>query len=209
MYCARALKERPVFLKTVSTEAATGEVAKIYAAEKDELGFVMEATEVWTTRPEIMLAWGRFSATVSEGLTISRRDWKLITLVCAKHIHSTYCSLVYGRSLADELGSAEAVIALETDFHTAGLSDRDVTMLEYAEQITLDASKVTDGHIAALRTQGFSDEQIFDIALCAGIRNFVSRLFDATGATPDPDLWQIQQPLRETLTVGRSLPDGV
>jgi uncharacterized peroxidase-related enzyme len=193
-------------LKAIEEHAADGDIARIYEDERARLGLVMEATRVWTTRPEMLPAWEHFYGIVRGGLSISERDWKLITLVAAKHVPSTYCSLVYGRSLVDDLGSAEDVIAVSGDYHDAGLDARDVAMLEYAEQITIDTSKVGAQHIAALRANSFSDRQIFDIALCASLRSFMSRFYDALGATPDEDLRRIPEPLRGALTVGRPLP---
>jgi uncharacterized peroxidase-related enzyme len=195
------------FLRTIGDDEASGEVADVYDQERKERGYVMDATRALSTRPEVLLAWERFMAVAREGgFTLSLRDWRLITLVAAKHIRSIYCSLVYGRALVEDLGSAEAVLAVERDFRSAGLSERDVAMLGYAEKVTVAASTVTEEDVERLRRHGFSDEQVFDIALCAAVRNLFSRLIDAVGATPDPDLRALEPAeLRDTLTVGRRL----
>jgi uncharacterized peroxidase-related enzyme len=195
------------FLRTLSDQEASGEVADVYDQERKERGFVMEATRALTTRPEVLLAWERFTAVARDGgFTLSQRDWRLITLVAAKHVRSTYCSLVYGRALVEDLGSPAAVLAVERDFRSAGLPERDVAMLEYAEKVTVAAHTVTEDDIQRLRQQGFSDEQIFDIALCAAVRNFFSRLIDAVGALPDHDLQGLEPAdLRAALMVGRQV----
>jgi uncharacterized peroxidase-related enzyme len=195
------------YLRTIGDQEASGEVADVYDQERKERGYVMDATRALSTRPEVLLAWERFMAVAREGgFTLALRDWRLITLVAAKHIRSTYCSLVYGRALVEDLGSAEAVLAVERDFRSAGLSERDVAMLEYAEKVTVAAHTITEGDVERLRRQGFSDEQVFDVALCAAIRNLFSRLIDAVGATPDPDLHELEPAeLRAALTVGRQL----
>ena len=136
------------------------------------------------------------------------RCWRLITLVAAKHIPSTYCSYVYGKQLIADLGSKEAVLALQRDFRNAGLSARDVAMLDYAEKITTDASRVAQADIDHLRAVGFTDQQISDIALCAAFRCFVSRFFDATGAGPEPVYIDSDESFRSALTVGRGPQDA-
>jgi uncharacterized peroxidase-related enzyme len=195
------------FLRTIGDQEASGEVADVYDQERKERGYVMDATRALSTRPEVLLAWERFMAAACKGgFTLSLRDWRLITLVAAKHIGSTYCSLVYGRALVEDLGSAEAVLAVERDFRSAGLSERKVAMLEYAEKVTVAAHAITEDDVERLRQHGFSDEQVFDVALCAAIRNMFSRLIDAVGATPDPDLRELEPAeLRDALTVGRQL----
>ncbi|OWJ63707.1 carboxymuconolactone decarboxylase family protein [Inquilinus limosus] len=181
-----------MFLQTITEEDATGRVAESYAADRARLGFVMSATACWTARPDLLPAWETFYAQVKAGFSLSPRDWRLITFIAAKQVPSTYCSMVYGKMLVDDLGSRERVLAVHADFRAAGLGERDTAMLAYAEAVARDASQVTQGHIDALRATGFRDVQITDIALCAALRCFMARFFDATGAGPeaafiDPD----------------------
>jgi uncharacterized peroxidase-related enzyme len=195
------------FLATIADQDATGEVADLYDQDRKERGYVMDATRALSTRPDVLLAWERFIGVARGSFTLPLRDWRLITLVAARHVPSTYCSLVYGKALVEELGSPEAVIAVERDFRDAGLSERDVAMLEYAEKVAVAAYTVTEADAERLRQHGFSDEQIFDVALCVAVRNFYSRLIDAAGATPDPELQELEPAeLRAALTVGRPLP---
>lgn len=194
-----------MFLKTVGRDEATGEVAEIYQAEIANIGFLMEATACWTTRPEVLPLFERFSEGVKANFSLGVRGWRLITFVAAKQVPSTYCTHVYARSLIKELGSKAQVLALQRDFRHAGLSAKEVAMLAYAEQVARDASQTTQGHIDALREVGFSDVEISDIALCASIRSFVSRFFDATGATPEPVFFDEDPEFREAMTVGKAI----
>jgi uncharacterized peroxidase-related enzyme len=193
-----------MFLKTVGPDEATGEVAAIYRSEIEAIGFLMEATRCWTTRPEILPLWEHFSDGVKANFSLGMRGWRLITFVAAKQVPSTYCSHVYARTLAKDLGK-EQVLAIQRDFRNAGLSNKDVAMLAYAEQVARDASKITQDHIDALREIGFSDVEISDIALCASIRSFISRFFDATGATPEPIFFDDDPEFRAAMTVGKPI----
>jgi uncharacterized peroxidase-related enzyme len=191
------------FLQTVSDEAATGEVAEIYRRQREASGYVPESTRALTTRPDVLVAYTRFVDTIRGGFTLPPRDWRLITLVAAKHIPSTYCSLAYGKGLLGDFGSPDEVLAVQRDFRRAGLSDRDVAMLAYAEKVTTAASTIDERDIDRLRGHGFSDEQISDIALCAAFRSFISRFFDAVGATPDDEYRALDPAFRDPLCVGR------
>ena len=96
---------------------------------------------------------------------------------------------------------------MQRDFRAAGLSPRDVAMLEFATAVATRSHTVSEANIDELRTHGFTDEQIFDIAVCVGIRNCYSRLIDAVGAAPDPALLDLEPAsLRTALAVGRALP---
>jgi uncharacterized peroxidase-related enzyme len=194
-----------MFLKTIAEADATGRIAEIYAQEKAKFGFVMAATACWTARPDLLSAFEDFFDKVKAGFTLSQRDWRLITFIAAKHVPSTYCAHVYGRQLRADLGSVDAVLAVLLDYRAAGLNDRDVAMLAFAETVVTNASSVTPEHIDRLRAAGFSDPQICDIALCASLRCFMSRFFDAMGAGPEDFFLDPDETVRTALTVGRAL----
>lgn len=193
-----------MFLKTVSPDEATGDVAAIYRKEMDRLGFLMEATRCWTTRPEVLPLFEHFSEGIKANFSLGPRGWRLITFIAAKQVPSTYCTHVYARSLAKEL-SKEQVLAIQRDFRNAGLGAKDVAMLAYAEQVARDASQITQNHVDALREHGFTDVEISDIALCASVRSFMSRFYDATGATPEPVFFDEDPEFREAMTVGKPI----
>ena len=194
-----------MFLKTISEEEATGRVSELYQAQKAQNGFVMSAIQCWTARADLLPIYQDFSNNIRAGFSLSPRDWRLITFIAAKHVPSTYCSHVYGKQLIVDFGSKTAVLAVQRDYRSAGLSDRDVAMLSYAETISKDASQVTQDHIERLRSVGFTDVQICDIALCAAFRCFVSRFFDAVGAGPEAAFVDTDVDFRRAMTVGKPI----
>jgi alkylhydroperoxidase family enzyme len=61
------------------------------------------------------------------------------------------------------------------------LSDQDRVMLEYVEQITKDATRISPDDHARLRTVGFDDRGILQITLIASWFNYINRVADALG----------------------------
>jgi uncharacterized peroxidase-related enzyme len=155
-----------LFLTTIAEADATGRIAEIYAQERAKFGFVMAATACWTTRPDLLPAFEDFFDKVKAGFTLSPRDWRLIAFIAAMQVPSTYCAHVYGKQLRADLGSADAVLAVLRDHRAAGLSERDVAMLDFAQMAASNAAGITQAHIDRLRAVGFTDPQICDIA-CA------------------------------------------
>lgn len=192
-----------MFLQTIEEEQATGRVAEIYEKQRAQLGFVMEAAKCFTARPDLLPIYTDFSDRIRAGFSLGLREWRLITLIVAKHVPSTYCSHVYSKQLIDDLGSKEAVLAVQRDFRTASLPDRDVEMLAYAEKVAQDAFRISQADIDRLRSVGFSDQQICDIALCAAFRCFVSRFFDATGAGTEAAFIDDDEAFQLAMTVGK------
>jgi uncharacterized peroxidase-related enzyme len=87
--------------------------------------------------------------------------------------------------LRSEVASEERALAVEEDYRTAGLSSREVALLEYAVKLTRDPSAVDAGDIERLRRFGYSDEQIVDAVHCIGYFNFINRVLDGLGVDPE------------------------
>ena len=192
-----------MFIATIGEEDATGEIAEIYRDEAKALGFVMEGTRCWTALPHIAPMVEHLLHAARSNFSLGLVNWRLITLVAAKQIPSTYCSHVYAKLLVNDLGSKQKVLAIQHDFRSAGLAAKTVAMLAYAEQIARDASLVTEGDIEVLRKHGFSDREIADIAFCASYRCFMSRYFDAVGAMPESSWLDPDPEFRAAMTVGK------
>ncbi|MGJ7043806.1 putative peroxidase-related enzyme [Shinella sp. BE166] len=191
-----------MFIKTIEPDEATGEIAALYAAEKESMGRVMQATQCWSARPDVILPVENLLHQIRDGFSLGLLSFRLITFVCAKHVPSSYCSHVYFRSLSGVLGR-EQTLAVRRDYRTAGLTAQQVEMLAYAEQITLDASKITEAHIQRLRSVGLTDVNIADIALAASFRSFMSRYFDAVGATAEPEFLDDDPTVRDEMVAVR------
>lgn len=73
------------------------------------------------------------------------------------------------------------VEAIRRDFRTAPIDERDRVMLEYAEQLTRDATRITVEHHERLRAAGFDDRGILQITLIAAWFNYINRVADALG----------------------------
>jgi uncharacterized peroxidase-related enzyme len=73
------------------------------------------------------------------------------------------------------------VEALQRDYRTAPIEERDRVMLDYVEQLTRDATQINREHHARLRAVGFDDVGILQITLIASWFNYINRVADALG----------------------------
>ena len=71
--------------------------------------------------------------------------------------------------------------ALKADYRTAPMSAQDRVMLEFVEQITRDATRITPEFHDRLRAAGFDDRGILQITLIASWFNYINRVADALG----------------------------
>jgi len=78
------------------------------------------------------------------------------------------------------------VEALKADFRSVPLSDQDRVMLEYVEQLTKDATRISPAFHDRLRAVGFDDRGILQITLIASWFNYINRVADSLGVGREP-----------------------
>lgn len=70
---------------------------------------------------------------------------------------------------------------IEEDWESAGLSDKRMTMLRYAVELTLDPAQVTEKDVESLRAVGFSDLDVLHIAEVTAYYAYANRIADGLG----------------------------
>ncbi|VAW02030.1 Mlr4105 protein, partial [hydrothermal vent metagenome] len=77
--------------------------------------------------------------------------------------------------------------AMVMNYLMADLDARQREMLDFAAKITRESANIEEGDRVRLRTVGFSERDIWDIANVAGFFNMTNRVASATGMQPNPD----------------------
>jgi len=72
---------------------------------------------------------------------------------------------------------------IESDWRTAGLSAKRISMLEYVEALTRSPTELTESNIGALREVGFTDRDIHDICEVTAYYAYVNRIADGLGVS--------------------------
>ena len=84
--------------------------------------------------------------------------------------------------------------AVQDDYRTAGLTPREVALLDFAVKLTKEPTAVRRDDLDALRGHGFTDEQLVDAVHCIGYFNFINRVLDGLGVDPEPAMRYGKQP---------------
>ena len=126
-------------------------------------------------------AFATFGSLMAPDLPLDRRQQEMIATVVSATNHTYYCTVSHTEFLRRTTSDDVLAEAIRRDFRSAPISDADRVMLEYAEQITLDATAVTDEHHRRLREAGFDDRGILQMTLIAAWFNYINRVADALG----------------------------
>jgi len=190
------------FIKGVTPNDATPEVRAMYARQQSAWGYIPNYAKAFSLRPEVLARWGQLQAEIRRPM--DNRRFELVTFAAALELRSSACALAHGKKLTDFF-EEEEVLALAERGSIAALTEAERAMISFSRKIARDASKVTAGDVDALRAQGLSDAEIFDIAATAAGRAFFTKLLDGLGVEPDAAFLGLGPELRNSLTVGRPI----
>ncbi len=84
-------------------------------------------------------------------------------------------------------GDDELVDALKEDWRGAPITERQRSMLAFAEKLTLAPSEMSAADAEGLRVAGLNDAEILALVLVAGFFNLATRIADALGVELDPE----------------------
>jgi len=193
------------FIRTIPPSEAEGPAHDMYEQVRGRLGYVPNWATAFSLRPGVMAGWTALLESIRSHLSV--RGYELATLAAARALRSSYCSLAHGSVLANKVFDPPAVTAIANGSPESPLEPRERAMMAFVEKVVLDADRVTAADIETLRSHGYGDEEIFDVAAAAAARCFFSKLLDALGVLPDATFHDLDPALRRALTVGRPVAD--
>ena len=193
------------FIRTIPPADAEGSVRDMYQQIKGQLGYVPNWAQAFSLRPGVRDGWIALLKSIQSNLPV--RSYELATLAAARALRSSYCSLAHGNVLATKVLDAPAVTAIMKNAPDSPLEPRERAMMAFAENVAVNADRITAADVDALRAHGYRDEEIFDLAAAAAARCFFSKLLDALGVQPDASFHDLDPALRQALTVGRPVAD--
>ena len=175
----------------------TGLMARLYAQDIEDLGYVGSHTKVLALNPEAYAAGDNLFDAISSSM--DKRRYELVTLAASLGVRSKHCRLAHGgKSL--ELIEYDQLVRIARDYTNAGLSPAEVAMMRFAEKISRAAESMTDADSQRLRDAGFSDREIVDITFAAAARNYFSRAIQALAIPVDPS--PLDDELQQALLAG-------
>jgi SAM-dependent methyltransferase/alkylhydroperoxidase family enzyme len=182
--------------------APSADVQRLYDEDREELGYVMNASRVWAHLPGAQ--GGLFEllkdAVGAGSLTFRQRG--ILVAACASTLGDSYCSLAWGAKLAGDAGAELAGGVLVGDDGPLDAPER--ALARWARQVTRDPNATSVADVEALRDAGYDDAQIFAITFFVALRIAFSTVNDALGARPDRQLLaSVPDAVRDAVTFGR------
>jgi alkylhydroperoxidase family enzyme len=176
----------------VKPDAATGEVAEIFADSLRQFGRVSNFSMVLANAPAALKAW----MTANRGIRMKYlkagdmeflRLEQLVIVKTASLNRGRYC-LGHNQDLGREAGlTPEQVAAAESDdyLESPHLDDRQKLAVRWAEAVTKFTAHDDDELFTSMQAE-FTDEQIVELTVLCGMWNWSNRLTEALHIELEP-----------------------
>ena len=180
------------------------EAERIFDADLKGLGYVMNASRMWAHDATAFDRLSELLGHVSRASSVTFRQRAILVASCASALGDSYCSLAWGKKLADDAGADVAARVLRGDDEL--LDDTERALARWARQLARDPNATTSDDVEMLRAAGFDDAQIFDITLFVALRIAFSTVNDALGGRPDRELGvDVPVEVRDAVDFGRPI----
>jgi uncharacterized peroxidase-related enzyme len=158
----------------------------LFADIHKRFGFVPNLLRAQTARPDLLEAQSQFGQRLlfTEG-ALSRAQKEYIFLVCSAANLSTYCVTAHCeiiRMLKIEGPEPEQIAV---DYTTTDLPLVLKALLKFATKLNNEPAKVRQSDVDALRTYGYTDDQILETVLLVGWAKFANFVSFGLGTVPD------------------------
>lgn len=170
-----------------------------FAQIKSAYGFIPNLFKAQTLRPDIIqanLALGNLI--LRQPGALSRKDKEYIFLVCSAANLSTYCVTAHCEIIKMLKLEGPEPEEIAVDFPSTNLPLVTKALLHFARKLTTEPTKVTAADVDALRTYGYTDEQILEAVLVVSWAKFANFNAFGLGTLPDFDTLKIKLYPKET-----------
>ena len=118
---------------------------------------------------------------------LTKLEREIIAVAVSAYNRCFYCLTAHGAAVRELSGNPELGEMMVMNWRVAPLSEKQKAMLAFAEKITMASYAVTEADRETLRSHGFTDRDIWDIANVAAFFNMTNRVASAVDMRPNPE----------------------
>jgi len=157
---------------------------------QEKSGFVPNVFLALAHRPEEFRAFFAYHDALMEkesGLTKGERE--MIVVTTSGLNECIYCVVAHGAILRIREKNPLIADQLATNYRKADISNRQRVMLDFAVKVARNAQQIGETDFERLRSEGFSDEDIWDIGAIAAFFALSNRMANMTAMRPNDEFY--------------------
>jgi uncharacterized peroxidase-related enzyme len=157
---------------------------------QEKAGFIPNVFLTLAHRPDEFRAFFAYHDALMEresGLSKAEREMIVVATSGANDCH--YCIVAHGAILRIYAKNPLVADQVAANYRRADITPRQKAMLAFAIKVSQHSSELVDDDYAAVRTHGFSDEDIWDIGAIAAFFAMSNRMADLISMRPNDEFF--------------------
>ena len=167
------------------------DIRQAILAVQEKAGFVPNVFLTLAHRPAEFRAFFAYhdALMLKESGSLSKADREMIVTATSARNGCLYCVVAHGALL--RIYSKDPLVAdqVAVNHLKADIPPRQRAMLDFAMKVCLHSDQVDEGDYAALRTHGFDDEDVWDIAAITAFFGMSNRIANAISMRPNDEFF--------------------
>jgi uncharacterized peroxidase-related enzyme len=171
-------------------EALPDDVRQRIVEVQEKSGFVPNVFLALAHRPDEFRAFFAYhDALMLRPSGLSKGEKEMIVVATSGANHCLYCVVAHGAILRIYEKKPTLADQVAVNYRKADITPRQRAMLDFAMKVCLNSAEVDEADFAALRTHGFSDEDIWDIGAITALFGLSNRMANLVSMQPNPEFY--------------------
>ena len=180
--------DKVMALATPDGDPDDADLAAYFGVCRDKLGFVPNVLRAYASRPRKLRTFvDTYNELMLGDSGLSKLEREMIAVVVSSANRCYYCLVAHGQAVRKLSGDPQLGEMMVMNHRVADLEPRQRAILDFAWKLTVEPHGVVEADRDALRRQGLSDADIFDVCDVAGFFNMSNRVASGTDMMPNPD----------------------
>lgn len=161
-------------------------------AVQEKSGFVPNVFLTLAFRPDEFRAFFAYhDALMDKPGALTKAEREMIVVATSNANQCQYCVIAHGAILRIRAKNALIADQIAVNYRKADITDRQKAMLDFAMKVSARAYEVDEGDIDLLKSHGFTEDDIWDIAAISAFFGMSNRLANVTSMRPNDEFYNM------------------
>ncbi len=182
------MSDRPTALDLPEADPLPEDLAAYFRKCEAKLGLVPNVLRAYAFAPEKLRGFKEFYNDLMLGESgLTKLEREMIAVAVSAENHCFYCLTAHGAAVRQLSGDPAFGEMMVMNWRVADLPPRQRAMLAFAVKMTTASAEIVEADRAALREEGLTDRDIWDVAAVAAFFNMSNRLASAVDMRPNAE----------------------
>lgn len=165
--------------------------ARILAVQ-EKSGFIPNVFLTLAHRPDEFRAFFAYhDALMEKPGNLTKAEREMIVVATSNVNQCQYCVVAHGAILRIRAKNPLIADQVATNYRKADITERQEVMLDFAMKVSQSAHLVGEADFETLKVQGFSEDEIWDIAGISAFFGMSNRLANVTSMRPNVEFYSL------------------